>query len=178
VSDSPTGPTDLAQQLRSAFDRSFAAPAHLDTTLKEDLLAIRSGSQLLALRLSEIGGLFADKKITRIPGRIATLLGIAGFRGAILPVYDLGMLLGQAKGKASRWLVSAAAVPIGLAFEGFDGHLRISKDAIISQEARDRKSYIRDRARIEGVVRPILDLPSVLDAIRAQSAQPAPREER
>jgi purine-binding chemotaxis protein CheW len=178
MSDSPSGLTDRAQQLRSAFDRSFAAPAHLDTTPKEDLLAIRSGSQLLALRLSEIGGLFADKKITRIPGRIATLLGIAGFRGAILPVYDLGMLLGQAKGKAARWLVIAASAPIALAFEEFDGHLRISKDAIVPQEAGERESYVRESARVEGILRPILNLSSILDAIRAQSAQPAAREER
>jgi len=178
MNDPPSGLADRAQQLRRAFDRSFAAPAHFDATPKEDLLAIRSGSQVLALRLAEIGGLFADKKITRIPGRVATLLGIAGFRGAILPVYDLGMLLGQAKGKASRWLVIAASAPIAFAFEGFDGHLRISKDAIFPQEAGERAIYVRDCARIEGVVRPILNLPSVLDAIRAQSAQPAPREER
>ena len=178
MTDSRSGLADRGQELRLAFDRSFAAPAHLDTAVRENLLAIRSGSQMLALRLSEIGGLFADKKITRIPARTATLLGIAGFRGAILPVYDLGMLLGQAKGKASRWLVIAASAPIALAFEGFDGHLRISKDAIFPQEAGERAAYVRDCARVEGVVRPILNLPSVLDVIRAQSAQPIAGEER
>jgi len=178
MSDTPSRMADRAQQLRFAFDRSFAAAAHFDAAPKEDLLAIRSGSQVLALRLAEVGGLFVDKKITQIPGRVATLLGIAGFRGAILPVYDLGMLLGQAKGKASRWLVIAASAPIALAFEGFDGHLRISKDTVFPQEAGERAIYVRDCVRVEGVVRPILNLPSVLDTIRAQSAQPIVGEER
>lgn len=178
MNDAPSRLADRSQELRLAFDRSFAAPAHLDTTPRENLLAIRAGSQVLALRLSEVGGLFADKKITRIPGRVATLLGIAGFRGVILPVYDLGMLLGQAKAKASRWLVIAAAVPIALAFEAFDGHLRISKDAIFPEGAGERAGHVRDCVRMEGVVRPILSLPSVLDTIKAQSAQPAAREER
>lgn len=178
MNDGSSRLADRAQELRLAFDRGFASPAHLDTTAKENLLAIRLGSQVLALRLSEIGGLFADKKITQIPSHIATLLGIAGFRGAILPVYDLGLLLGQAKSQASRWLVTAVAAPIALAFEGFDGHLRIPRDEIFPREAGERARYVRDCVRVEGVVRPILDLPSVLDAIRAQSAQSAPREER
>ncbi len=71
--------TERAAELRSAFDRGFAAPLRVDTAAKQELLAIRVGAEPYVVRLSEISGLFADKKITRVPGGAAALLGIAGF---------------------------------------------------------------------------------------------------
>jgi len=44
--------------------------------------------------MAEVSGLFADKKVTRLPSPVSELSGIAGLRGAVLPVYDLAMLLG------------------------------------------------------------------------------------
>src|SRR6202023_3988958 len=101
----------------------FAEPVRPDTTLKEDLLAVRIGTQLFAIRLSEITGLFAGKKVTPVPGGHPALCGIAGFRGAILPVYDLQILLGHCGTATPRWLVIAAAAPVALAFAVFEGQL-------------------------------------------------------
>ena len=161
---------DRAEELRQAFDRSFAVPPRIDTTPTEDLLAIRVGSEACAIRLPEIAGLYADKKITRVPGHVAALLGIAGFRGTVVPVYDLHALLGHPTTKTPRWLVIATAAPIAFAFETFDGHLRISRDAIVRQEASEHtRKYVNEVVRTEDVVRSIVDLPTVLDAIRTQS---------
>src|SRR5882757_7001907 len=113
-----------AQELRRDFDRSFADPPRADTAAQEDLLAIRLGAQGFAMRLSEIAGLFADKKVTRVPSANSALLGIAGFRGAIVPVYDLQTLLGHSDGQTPRWLVIAAAAPVALAFTTFESQLR------------------------------------------------------
>src|SRR5215218_10100104 len=87
-------PTNRAAELREAFDRSFAQLATSEADVVESLLGIRIGTDPYGLRLGELSGLFADKKITRLPSPVSELLGIAGFRGAVLPVYDLGMLLG------------------------------------------------------------------------------------
>ena len=95
MSASATGIAERAAELRHAFDHSFAEPAGLGRGFREALLAVRVDTQPFAIRLSEISGLFADKKITPVPGSEATLRGIAGFRGAIVPVYDLQILLGQ-----------------------------------------------------------------------------------
>src|SRR4051812_7736160 len=83
-----------AQGLKRAFDGSFAAAPQRRDADTEDFLAIRLGCDPYALRLREIGGLFADRRISALPSGIVELLGIAGFRGTILPVYDLRMLLG------------------------------------------------------------------------------------
>jgi chemotaxis signal transduction protein len=164
------GVAGRAAELRLAFDSAFAEPVRLDTTLREDLLAVRIETQAFAIRLSEISGLFADKKITPVPGGHAALCGIAGFRGAIVPVYDLQVILGRPHASAAappRWLVIAAAAPVGLAFAAFEGQLRIACEAIVPQPPRaETRSYAREFVGARNFVGPILHLPSVLEAIR------------
>jgi chemotaxis signal transduction protein len=168
-----------AEELRVAFDRAFAAPQRVETKIREELLAIRLGPQPCALRLSEIAGLFADKKITPIPGGHAALLGIAGFRGAILPVYDLQILLRYPSDGRSRWLVIAAAAPVALAFDAFERQLRVPRNAIMPQPARpDTRTHAREFVRTRKFTGPILHLPSVLDAIKAWRPEATSPEER
>lgn len=121
------------EELRRAFDRAFADPPATAVTRFEELLAIGLGDAPFALRLREVAGLFADKPITRVPSPIPELLGIAGFRGVAVPVYDLRALLGLGSAERPRWtlLVTAkgATAPgptVALAFERFDGLLRVA----------------------------------------------------
>ncbi len=169
-------------EMRLAFDRTFADRVHFDTTATESLLAIRVGAQPCAIRLSEITGLFADKKITRVPGGGAALLGIAGFRGAIVPVYSLQTLLGQSGDPSGlptpRWLVIAAAAAVALAFEAFEGQLRVLPDAILPRQSRaEMKSFAREFVQMQNLARPIIHLPSVLDAIKTSRPEAKPIKE-
>ncbi len=159
-----------ASELRHAFDRTFAEAQRFGTVAWEDLLAVRLGPDAYALRLSEIAGLFSDKKITRLPGRVPALIGIAGFRGAILPVYDLALLIGYPSTAAPQWLVMAASDPVAFAFDGFDGHLRLSRDAISAHKdvSPPSQSHVRELVRTPGQALPIVHIPSVVDAIKQQ----------
>jgi chemotaxis signal transduction protein len=154
-----------AAALRREFDRSFIEPPHAEVAATEDLLAIRMAAQDFAIKLSEIAGLFADKKIAPVPSANAALLGIAGFRGAIVPVYDLQSLLGLAESRSSRWLVIAAKAPVAFSFESFEGRLRVLPDAITPQKSHAKHGFTRDLVRTENVLRPIIQLSSVLDAL-------------
>jgi chemotaxis signal transduction protein len=175
MSETLSGITARAAQLRLAFDAAFAEPVRLDATLNEDLLAVRVGTQAFAIRLSEISGLFADKKITPVPGGHAALRGVAGFRGTIVPVYDLQTLLGHGNAQTPRWLVVAAAAPVALAFEVFDGQLRVARDAVLPQPSRPEvRAYAREFVQAQNFVGPIMHLPSVLEAIKAQRFEAAP----
>ncbi|HYM71932.1 MAG TPA: chemotaxis protein CheW [Stellaceae bacterium] len=160
---------DLAATLRGAFDRSFAEAHPPDPPPSEDLLAIRVGTEPYALRLSEIAGLFADRKITPLPRRASALLGIAGFRGAIVPVYDLHVLLGDTPAETARWLAMAAEAPVAFAFAAQEGHLRIPCAAIVPHRGDEpTHQNIRDFARTPDGVRPIVHLSSVIGAVRRQ----------
>lgn len=158
--------TERATELRSAFDSAFAAPVRADPTVKQDLLAVRVGPEPCAARLSEVAGLFVDRRITRMPTSDAALIGIAGFRGAIVPVYSLCTLLGHSSTQPPRWLVIAASAPIALAFDLFEGHLRVPADAIMPQQSCERmRGYAPDFVSSEGVVRPVLHLASIIEAL-------------
>ena len=168
-----------ADELRLAFDRSFAEVQRVGAIPHDDLLGVRLGADPYAIRLSEIAGLVADKPVTRLPSRVPWLIGLAGFRGAILPVFDLALLLGYSAAAGSRWLVIAAREPVALAFDTFDGHLRLSRDAIAPADSdRGRRTEVRDMARVAGGVRAILHIPSILDTIKTQQPQPTVWKER
>lgn len=167
MSDMPSGLAGRAGDLRRTFDRAFAEAVRGEVVQTEDLLALRVGSESYALRLSEIAGLYVDRAVTRLPGGVAALLGLASFRGAIAPVYDLHLLLGRPSAETPRWLVMARTSFVAFAFEAFEGHLRVPRDAIMAPGAdQGSQPLIGEFASIDGCARPIVQLPAALDAIR------------
>lgn len=175
MTDTTSGIAERAAQLRSVFDRAFAVPVRADATVHQDLLAIRAGAEPCAIRLSEVAGLFIDRRITPIPGSNAALLGIAGFRGAILPVYSLRTLLGHPGTNPQRWLVIAATAPIALAFDLFEGHLRVAAEAILPQQSTAQtRGHAPEFVRGADVVRPVLHLASIIAALGTPASVEVP----
>jgi chemotaxis signal transduction protein len=156
-------------ELRDSFDRSFADPHREEVAGFDDLLAIRVGGQRYALRLTQAAGLFPDRPVTRLPGPLAALLGVASFRGSIVPVYDLGAVFGHPAAAAARWLVLAAGdPPVALAFEELDGHLRVPRDLIVEESTgHGPRGCLRGIVPLDGGARPIVDVPAVRAAIQA-----------
>ncbi|HUG26322.1 chemotaxis protein CheW [Piscinibacter sp.] len=176
---------DRATELRRDFDRSFAEPPRARRPPSIDLLAIRLGGDPHALRLSAISGVFASKKLTPLPGASPDLLGIAGFRGSVVPVYDLRMLLGYPASDRPRWLVVAAAQPVALAFEGLDGYLRLPLDRIARPEQpHASRAHVHELARVADprtpaqAPRPLVDLDSIVAAIRLRVRDNLPLQQR
>lgn len=156
---------DWVQELRHSFDETFAQPP-AGTAATEDLLGIRLAGIAYAIRLSGISGLFVDKKITRVPSQAAQLLGVAGFRGTILPVYDLPAVMGHPRSGDPRWLFIAADAPVAMAFDAFDGHLRVPHHAIAPADIKDgRRRFVANLMNADGTVRAVIDLPSVLENV-------------
>ncbi|HEX3953045.1 MAG TPA: chemotaxis protein CheW [Stellaceae bacterium] len=169
MSDGASSIVNRATALREAFDRGFAEAYPPDPPVAEDLLAIRVGAAPYVLRLAEIAGLFADRKITPLPGNIPTLRGIAGFRGTILPVYDLHALLGHPPVETLRWLVTAKDGLVAFGFGALDGHLRLPRTDIVPRTVgQDQQQHIYEYARTDDAVCPVVHLGSVLDEIRKQ----------
>jgi len=156
-----------AEDLRLAFDRSFAVPHRTAVAGSVELLAIRAGGTAYAIRLAAVSGLFTDRTVTPLPGPVPELLGVAALRGAVVAVYDLGALLGHAGSAAARWLVLDTGTPaVGLAFDELDGHLRAPAGSIAP--AGDGRLEVISAA---GQVRPVIDVPGIRAAIEDRSAQ-------
>jgi purine-binding chemotaxis protein CheW len=161
---------DRAAALRLAFDRSFAEPVVAEAAKREDFLLIRIGEARWAVRFGEIAGLHADRRITPVPSATPALLGIAGFRGTILPIYDLRYLTGSVGGTAPRWLVVAAGGSAGFAFDGFDRHLRATPDAILMPGAAGAD---HESLRHEDELVPVIRMASLVERV----TRPATRSE-
>lgn len=160
---------DRVAELRAAFDRSFSEAPSPEVAALDDLLDIRVGTTPYALRLAEMSGLFADMKITPMPTRVPELVGIAGLRGSILPVYDLRAMLGHTVDERARWLAIAAAMPVGLLFDRFEGHVRVRRDAIVWQGGRDGDvRHVREVVQLNGLMRPIVSIGSILETIKSR----------
>ena len=117
-----------ALELRRAFDEAFAAPLAMAGGDTLDLIGIMLGGQPYALRTGEIDGLRLGVSVTPVPSLVPELMGIAGFRGRLLPVYDLSALLGYPPGNG-RWCAFAGASPAGVAFGSFEAHFRVDAAA-------------------------------------------------
>ena len=173
---------DTVRALREEFDRSFAQAPQAAEGLRESLLAIRVGAEAYALRLAEVKGLYVGRRILALPSSLPELLGVSGFRGQIVPVYDLAPLLGQdargAPGRAApRWLVQLQhSEPLALAFDAFDVHFSAGAGDLIADPAiAASPRHLRDAVRRGEAVLPILHLQSLIDDIQARTV-PAARQ--
>jgi purine-binding chemotaxis protein CheW len=145
-------------RLREEFDRSFAEPARSHDAEQVELLAVGAGGRPYALRLSQTAGLHPDRPVTPLPGPVPALLGLAGFAGSVVPVYDLASLLGHPGPGRPRWLVLATGSPsLALAFHELDGHLRVAADAIVTEAPKDG-GCLRGMVTLAGGTRALVDV--------------------
>lgn len=171
-----------AHALRQEFDATFAAAPRTGVETPQSFLAIRLGGDPYAIRIADISGLHVERRIMALPTPVAQLLGLAGFRGQVAAVYDLASLCGYARAVSQRWMVLLRAQePIALAFETFDMHfLALPHQLVHTQEAgtaanRVASAHLQGAVRQGDVVRPIIQLQSVLADIRQRSSAPTPK---
>ena len=155
-----------ALELRAAFDRAFARAPLTAREADEDFLSIRLASDRYVLRLAEVAGLFADRAVTPLPTSAPGFRGLAGFRGAVLPVYELRALLGYPPGEGSRWLVTAQGAPLAFAIDAFEGHMRTPRSAVAAlAQAGSTRQHVREVLHTGGLQQPIVQLGSVCQEI-------------
>ena len=156
-------------RLRRDFDRSFAEPVRRHDEEHIELLAVRAGGRPYALRLAQTAGLHPDRPVTPLPGPLPALLGLAGFAGTVVPIYDLAALLGHPGADRPRWLVLATGQPpLGLAFHELDGHVRVAAEAIVGEQAGGgARGCLRGIAGLDGSSRPIVDVPATRALVHA-----------
>lgn len=83
-----------AEKLRQQFDDSFRlAPTGAREQARNRLL-FHLGSRSLSLPLEQVSEVLRSRTITPLPGSPPELLGLAGLRGTLVPVYRLTDLMG------------------------------------------------------------------------------------
>jgi chemotaxis signal transduction protein len=152
--------------LRIGFDSGFTLPLLEQTQELLDVLMIRVGSSPYALRLAELAALEADRTITPVPSDQSELLGVAGVRGAVVAVFDLGSVLGGPRPEATRWLVLAKSAPLAFAFSAFERQLSLRPDELASSAPDHGGSQVVTR---DGINVPLLDLPALVARLQGRT---------
>ena len=163
------------QRIRSEFDLSFALAPQQRSDATVNFLSIRVGEQLFAILTTSIMGIHADRPITSIPTSAPSLLGVAGFRGMIVPVHDLAALLGQTRQSAVRWLVMIRPNdPVAFAFESVEAHFTVLPEQIVATQsgtaAVNADSAQFDAVRVDNSLLPIIKLQSLLHPLHQSSS--------
>jgi purine-binding chemotaxis protein CheW len=137
-----TGKT--AAGMRGDFDQSFALARDTQGVTSKDLIGLELGTIAHAIRLSELAGLYAGRNVAPLPSTVAACIGIAGFRGSIIPVFDLASLLGLPRAPHARWLALAAGAPVAFSFAGVAKHMRVPREAIAATTSHGHVNAFAD----------------------------------
>ncbi len=148
------------------FDESFAAPEAERPELVP-LLAIRVAGRPYALALRELGGTEAGARIAPVPARSPALLGLAGIRGRVVPVFDLATLFGEVRPETPpHWIALSQGVEaIGLAFSELEGHLERRPEELGAYSSQGQK-WIRGALRGERELRQVIDVSAIAASVR------------
>jgi chemotaxis signal transduction protein len=154
------------QSLREAFDRTFSeAPAVAAASAALRFLGLRIAGDPFALRMTDVSRLHTGGAVVPIPSPSPTLLGIASLRNSLVAVHDLHVLLGYPAGGSRRfWVLVRPGHPVGLAFDGLDGHFEADPNSPI-EAAAGAARHTRGATRSGASIRPIIDVASILGAL-------------
>jgi chemotaxis signal transduction protein len=160
-----------AAELRRAFDESFAAPLPAAPADMRDFLTLRAGAGRYALDVNDLKGLEAHRQITPLPVGDPAVLGVAGIGGRLVPVYALGLLLGESGGSGqSSWLaICGQAEPVALAFDELEGQVRLGAADVYVSEAVAAGRRLAEAFTWAGVTRHVVNVRSILEIIEQRA---------
>jgi chemotaxis signal transduction protein len=158
-------------ELRASFDNAFALPPETTAITSIGLLAIGVGTAGYAIRMTELSDVQAARKVVPLPGARPEMLGLAGIRGRLVPVYSLAALLGQAVTRAWTWLaICGTEQPIGLTFDELEGYVQASPaDLVPAAGVEGSRSHVRELLRKDGRVAMVVSAASIVAMLRNAS---------
>lgn len=166
-----TGPSQNATVLRRAFDESFAALVPPAKVIGAELLLVRVQSIDLAVRASEVGAVSRCPRLTLLPSRCPSVVGLAGLRGGLVVVHSLADLIGEPRGKLDErafLLLCAGDSSVGLLADELLGHMQVEPDRIHAEPGSG--SWASAIVSLDSARHPLASIPALLAAIRQASS--------
>lgn len=152
-----------AEELREAFDRSFAEPRAIADEAFDDFLLIRVSSRAYAVEVRELAGLYTDRLVVPLPSPSPELRGLTALRGKLAPVYDLGLLLNRAPLEQPRWLFVARERTVAFSFDALMAHARVQRKP--GEHAALQAAQASSTVEVRGSAYPVLSIALLLEAL-------------
>lgn len=188
-------PLGSVEEMRRRFDAVFAAPPAPRAAAIASFLGLRIGGDGFVLRIQAMSGLAAARTIVPLPGAAPAMLGLAGIRGLVVPVFSLSALMGYGS-QPPRWFALCAGQggdTIAFSFSDFDGYMEAlvsdvrADDSIEPREPREHRSarrpssnreLVREVVRAQGELRGVIDLSLLVKAAYETVPAAGPMKER
>lgn len=158
-------------ELRGAFDAAFSRQATVHVRKTISVLAVRAAGTSFAVRVGDLAGV---QPTPRIVGAVVwpdEMLGIAGVRGRVVPVYSLGRMLGRAERDDARWLlVVGREEPIALAISDVEGLREAPADAFVP--LADATEHVREIVTVRELSLPVVDAASIAQRVLRRALNP------
>lgn len=157
--------------IRKAFDDAFAAPPPQPPRDAADFLVIGVGGAPYAIRLADLIGLEANCQIVPMPTDRAALLGLCAVRGQLVPVFDLGQVMGLRQVAPPRWVaLHRSSGLVGLAFEALEGSQRVPLEDVHALEVPPAQArWARETIVIGSRLIQVVDIPLVVSHLRREA---------
>jgi purine-binding chemotaxis protein CheW len=125
------------------------------------------------VRVSEVTGLEAGRKIVPLPGSGRELLGLAGVKGLLVPIFSLAALLGVEGGALdAKWFVLCGQGPsIGLAFTALDGCVKVPRSSFGPAADAAAGGHVGAVVTVGSQARGVLAISSFLAAAAARTGR-------
>ena len=102
------------------------------------VLTVRAAGERVALRAVDVAEIMRLPLLTRVPRAPASLLGLANFRGAVLPVLSLAQLIdggAETPSTSARIVVMSRGKPYGLLVDEVAALTQMSETTLIDLDA-------------------------------------------
>jgi purine-binding chemotaxis protein CheW len=167
---------DPLAALKAEFDLGFAQRPAGEREATDAFLAIRVNGNPYAIRLRDLSGLATGRPVAPLPAGAPGLLGVAGIRGGLVPVYSLGPFLGHGEGgEAPRWIALwRGADRLALAFHAMEGAWSLPASAVRAADPEEGE-HVREvtLAREGEIARPVIQVASIVETIKRRAAAAA-----
>jgi len=161
--------TSQALEFRRAFDQSFALEQEFQNQVRVNVLMMSIAGNPFAVRLSEISGVSKCPKIVPVPSHSPALIGLAGIRSELFPVYSTAELLGYPREEQVRWLLIAGKQsPIALALENLETCISVPIEAFVRSEQVREKARFQEVLTVGTVVRTLIQVSELVKELVTQ----------
>lgn len=169
---------DRLAELRRVFDLTFQQPYPLKTNDVEPMIAFRTAGVALAVKVQHITGVIKREVILPVPSIVPELLGVAVARGALVPVFNLAALLELPPSGEPQWfLLVNRETPIALAIDELEGRVEVERAHCYVDETSSHRKHVHQLAKVGPMVRAVIDVPGLMQAIRQSAGLIAPAKE-